>query len=236
MKKGIFRCGYCCKEYTQAARFEKHFTICKYNNKKFRKVYINKKSNQITMGTLNTKLDKILLILESQNKRIGNLEKKIIKKREMTKDIKLWLNNNIKIDFDFENWKNDIEVSILDYDYVISDGCMAGYLRILFNHINKNEDRFIYAFNGGTNKFYIYNNKWINFDKSMSNTLIYIIQRKLIIMAMDKRDSIKNISERKEQELLKENSIIYGKQSIDWCGQIYNNLYKKLKIKFDDII
>ena len=236
MKKGIFRCGYCCKEYTQAARFEKHFTICSYNNKKFRKVYINKKSNQITMGTLNTKLDKILLILESQNKRIGNLEKKIIKKREITKNIKLWLNNNIKIDFNFENWKNDIEVSILDYDYVISDGCVAGYSRILFNNINKNQDRFVYAFNGGTNKFYIYNNEWINFDNSISNKLIYIIQRKLIIMAMDKRDNIKNISERKERELLKENSIIYGKKSVDWCNQIYNNLYKKLKIKFDDII
>ena len=39
----------------------------------------------------------------------------------------------------------------------------------------------------------------------------------------------------REQELLKENSIIYGKQSIDWCGQIYNNLYnidlKRTKIR-----
>ena len=55
-------------------------------------------------------------------------------------------------------------------------------------------------------------------------------------MAIDKRDNMKNISEEKEREMLKENSIIYGNNNNEWNIKIYNKLYKNLKIKIDDII
>lgn len=233
MNKNIFKCGYCSKEYTQSKRFEKHFTICSFNNNKFKKNSYNK---TVTLGTLNSKMDKILLILESQNKRIENLERKITRKKDIKKDILSWLNCNIRINFDLEKWKNNIEITSLDYDYLISDGCISGYSRILFNNISKTDERFIYGFNGGANRFYIYNKKWMKLTETILNKFIFIIQRKLIIMAIDKRDNIKHISEEKENQLLRENSIIYGNLSSNWQNKIYNNLYKKLKIKFDDII
>ena len=233
MSKSVFKCGYCCKEYTQANRFERHFTICSFNNKKFRTVSINK---SISLETLNTKMDKILYILESQNKRIENLEKKIVKRKKIVKNIKLWLNENIIINFKLDNWKKNIEISDFDYDCVVKDGYINGYLRILLKNIKKIENKFIYAFNGGTNKFYIFDKEWKLLDISLFNNILFSIQRLLIIMAIDKRDNMKNISEEKEREMLRENSIIYGNNHNDWNIKIYNKLYKNLKIKIDDII
>ena len=233
MNKSVFKCGYCCKEYTQASRFERHFTVCSFNNKKFRKVHINK---SVSLETLNSKMDKILCILESQNKRIENLEKKIINKKKIVKDIKLWLNNNIIPNFKFEKWKKNMEVSNFDYECVIKEGYLNGYLRILLKNIRKVEDRFIYAFNGGINKFYIFDREWKQLDISLFDNILFNIQRTLIIMAIDKRDNMKNISEEKEREMLKENSIIYGNNNNEWNIKIYNKLYKNLKIKIDDII
>ena len=233
--KGTFRCGYCGKEYKQPALFDKHYRTCKYyNNKEL--IFNSPFKDNVNIITLNNKLNKVLTLLLDQNKRISRLENNTHKTTRIENKL-LWLNKNINGNITFQEFKNNIHVTLKDYTNLTQNGYIKGNLDIILRNINLHE-KFIYCFNNDGKNMYIYENQtWRSLTYPEFRSILNIIQRKLIIMSLDLSEDISYKSDLKQKELLENNRIIYGNnKKEDYDLNIYNKLYKELKIKITDIL
>ncbi len=230
-KKCCVQCRFCEKIYKSPSLYQRHMSYCKKKPIETSPTPLKKEKEEISIVSLNRKMNKVLDILYVQSERIKHMEKLLESRNKIIRDKLKWLTDNIESPHWFDKCLENLILSREHYDHITKNGYTKGYCDLVEEMIYPYKEM-IYSFTT-SNLTYVYLNntdKWVEFTKQHALKLYCKIQQKLIQIALT--------VELPTNLYLQYNQIIYGtnSQSVDIKAKIKTMIHKKTLISMESLL
>lgn len=178
-----YKCKFCNKTYKRKGYFQNHSLICEEIHKS---KYLEEKEKELTDDI--PTMRNMYYLLQTFIKKNVELEEKVerlTKYIETTKkriNILEWLNENIDLEIDYDDWLKSVIVSQDDLQTVFQSGIVDGINKILLHNLpcEKESIHPIKCFQQKPNTFYVYKDaSWNVMDTKEINRLFTRIDQKL---------------------------------------------------------
>ena len=221
-------CKNCSKVYQRDSAFQKHKLVCVKNTNDIEN--LNIKEIVLELIKKNQKLENDILELQRW---VNTKKKKII--------IIDWLNENVKPDFIFSEFIENINIEDYELDIIFESNIIDGIVEIINNYLERCDIYPVKAFEQKDNTLYIYTeNGW----KILTNDNYLIIISNIYKNIMsafkkwqDKNESRLYTNEFSEKYVKYVKKIMGGDISIErQRSKIHRNLYKAIKLDLNTTI
>ena len=225
------QCTFCGKIYKSPSLYNRHVSYCKKKPIEKSPTPLKKETEEISIVSLNRKMNRVLDILYVQSERIKHMEKLLESRNKIIRDKLKWLTDNIDSPHCFDNCLKNLILTREHYDYITKNGYTKGYCDLVEELLDPYKEM-IYSFTTN-NQTYIYLNKkdkWVEFTKKHAFTIYCKIQQKLIQIALTVKLP--------ENLYLQYNQIIYGtsNRSVDIKAKIKTMIHKNTITSIESLL
>jgi len=230
-KRCKVQCTFCGKIYKSPSLYNRHVSYCKKKPIEKSPTPLKKETEEISIVSLNRKMNRVLDILYVQSERIKHMEKLLESRNKIIRDKLKWLTDNIDSPHCFDNCLKNLILTREHYDYITKNGYTKGYCDLVEELLDPYKEM-IYSFTTN-NQTYIYLNKkdkWVEFTKKHAFTIYCKIQQKLIQIALTVKLP--------ENLYLQYNQIIYGtsNRSVDIKVKIKTMIHKNTITSIESLL
>lgn len=225
------QCTFCGKIYKSPSLYNRHVSYCKKKPIEKSPTPLKKETEEISIVSLNRKMNRVLDILYVQSERIKHMEKLLESRNKIIRDKLKWLTDNIDSPHCFDNCLKNLILTREHYDYITKNGYTKGYCDLVEELLDPYKEM-IYSFTTNS-QTYIYLNKkdkWVEFTKKHAFTIYCKIQQKLIQIALTVKLP--------ENLYLQYNQIIYGtsNRSVDIKAKIKTMIHKNTITSIESLL
>ena len=225
------QCTFCGKIYKSPSLYNRHVSYCKKKPIEKSPTPLKKETEEISIVSLNRKMNRVLDILYVQSERIKHMEKLLESRNKIIRDKLKWLTDNIDSPHCFDNCLKNLILTREHYDYITKNGYTKGYCDLVEELLDPYKEM-IYSFTTNS-QTYIYLNKkdkWVEFTKKHAFTIYCKIQQKLIQIALTVKLP--------ENLYLQYNQIIYGtsNRSVDIKVKIKTMIHKNTITSIESLL
>ncbi len=225
------QCTFCGKIYKSPSLYNRHVSYCKKKPIEKSPTPLKKGTEEISIVSLNRKMNRVLDILYVQSERIKHMEKLLESRNKIIRDKLKWLTDNIDSPHCFDNCLKNLILTREHYDYITKNGYTKGYCDLVEELLDPYKEM-IYSFTTNS-QTYIYLNKkdkWVEFTKKHAFTIYCKIQQKLIQIALTVKLP--------ENLYLQYNQIIYGtsNRSVDIKVKIKTMIHKNTITSIESLL
>ena len=235
-----YECPICERNFSVRSDYNSHYKRCKFDNEnKYNSIQegYSVYNNARTINNLINKIEKLETIITKLQK--------CNRPRMRNVNIQEYINENVKRNEEYNDWKCKIEITYKRLKMILTEGFSSGLAKILKEELDGEVPMLSFT---KKKMIYIYeNNEWIEYDNKKLESLLYLLMAKInecwtnhekLICGCEYKDI--NFYSRHNSAAaiyLKHRHILYGDGKVDkHAEKIYDILYNFLKTNVNSIL